>query len=217
MITIQYTSEISYSFPSYNDCDADWFTSAEGSTKNFIHSYIKPEFNIIDAGANIGMYTVPFAKLAPKGTVYAFEPTDIVNMLDENLSYNSCKENVVLINQPLGKEDGRKLDRIFKVWSQGITDDREHDFITLDSFVEKIGKKIDLIKIDVDSYDYEVLLGGEKFLREQSPLIIVELCYALEKRGHSVQEAKDYLMSLGYVEKEIFDGENYVFIKQDKV
>jgi FkbM family methyltransferase len=213
MISIQYTSEISYSFPSYNECDAGWFSSAEISTKKFIHSYVKPEFNIIDAGANIGMYTIPFSKLASKGTVYAFEPTDIVDMLEKNLAYNDCKENVILINRPLGKEDGLKLDKIFKVWSQGITDDREHDFITLNSFVEQIGKKIDLIKIDVDSYDYEVLLGGEKFLREQSPLIIIELNHALEKRGHTIQDAKNYLESIGYFEKEVFDGENYIFTK----
>jgi FkbM family methyltransferase len=213
MITIEYTPTISYQFPSYNLCDAGWFISSERSTKKFIHEHIKSDFNIIDAGANIGMYTVPFSKLATNGKVYAFEPTDIFDMLEKNLSYNGCTENVTLINRPLGKEDGRKLDKIFKVWSQGITDDREHDFITLNSFVEQVRTKIDLIKIDVDSYDYEVLLGGDKFLREQSPLIIIELNHALEKRGHTIQDARDYLESIGYVEKEIFDGENYIFTK----
>jgi FkbM family methyltransferase len=213
MIKIQYTASVSYGFPFYNSCDAGWFTSAEMSTKQFIHDFVKPDFTIIDAGANIGMYTVPFSKLATKGHVHAFEPTDIIEMLRGNLAHNSCADNVSLYNQPLGLKDGPRVDKIFKVWSQGITDDREHDFVTLDTFVQKIGKKIDLIKIDVDSYDYEVLLGGEKFLKEQSPLIIIELNYALEKRGHTVQQAKDYLNSIGYFQRHLFDGENYIFTK----
>jgi FkbM family methyltransferase len=180
-------------------------------TKQFIHEFIKPHHVIIDAGANIGMYTVPFSKLAKK--VYAFEPTDIMEMLKINLSHNRCLDNVELFNQPLGSSDGQKHDKIFKVWSQGITDERVHDFITLDTFVNNIKEKIDLIKIDVDSYDYEVLIGGEKFLREQSPMIIIELNYALAKRGHTVDDARNFLISLGYNQQSIFDGENYIFSK----
>jgi len=213
MITIHYKNGVVFNLPKYYASDAGWFTSAERNTKEFLCDYIKPNFTIIDAGANIGMYTVPFAKLAYEGKVYAFEPTDTIEMLKENLAYNSCESNVVLQTQPLGEKDEIKKDRVFKVWSQGIVDDKEFSFITLDTFVKTNQLKVDLIKIDVDSYDYEVLLGGRQFLTEQSPLVVVELNHALSKRNHHVQEALNYMESIGYKLKFILDNENYVFEK----
>lgn len=72
---------------------------------------------------------------------------------------------------------------------------------------------VDLVKIDVDSYDYEVLLGGKQFLTEQNPLVVVELNHALGKRNHNVQEALDYMSSINYKLKFILDNENYIFSK----
>lgn len=213
MITIHYKNGVVFNLPKYYASDAGWFTSAERNTKEFLCDYIKPNFTIIDAGANIGMYTIPFAKLAYEGKVYAFEPTDTIEMLKENLAFNSCESNVVLQTQPLGEKDEVKKDRVFKVWSQGIVDDKEFSFITLDTFVKTNQLKVDLVKIDVDSYDYEVLLGGKNFLTEQNPLIVVELNHALGKRNHHVQEALNYMDSIGYKLKFILDNENYVFEK----
>lgn len=213
MITIHYKNGVVFNLPKYYASDAGWFTSAERNTKEFLCDYIKPNFTIIDAGANIGMYTIPFAKLAYEGKVYAFEPTDTIEMLKENLAFNSCESNVVLQTQPLGEKDEVKKDRVFKVWSQGIVDDKEFSFITLDTFVKANQLKVDLIKIDVDSYDYEVLLGGKNFLTEQNPLVVVELNHALGKRKHHVQEALNYMDSIGYKLKFILDNENYVFEK----
>lgn len=214
MITINYKQGVSYNFPRYYGSDAGWFTSAERNTKEFLCNYIKPNFTIIDAGANIGMYTVPFAKLAYEGKVYAFEPTDTIEMLKENLVYNSCQDNVSLQTQPLGEKDEIKNDRIFKVWSQGIVDDKQFSFITLDTFVKTNNLKVDLIKIDVDSYDYEVLLGSKQVLTEQNPLVLVELNHALGKRNHHVQEALNFMDEIGYKLKFVLDNENYVFVKE---
>jgi FkbM family methyltransferase len=216
MIEIHYKPGIVFNFPSYYGSDAGWFTAAERTTKQFLCDYIKPNFTIIDAGANIGMYTVPFSKLATEGKVYAFEPTDTINMLKTNLSFNNCSDNVILCNQPLGQFDGKKQDKVFKVWSQNVIDEKEFDFITLDTFVAQNDLKVDLLKIDVDSYDYEVLLGGKNFLMAQNPLVVVELNHALGKRGHNVQEAVEYMTEIGYNLQQILDGENFIFIKDVK-
>jgi FkbM family methyltransferase len=213
MLSITYKDGLSFNFPRYYASDAGWFMSAEGNTKQFLCDYIKPNFTIIDAGANIGMYTIPFAKLAHQGKVFAFEPTDTVEMLKENLAYNNCASNVSIQLEPLGEKDEIKTDKIFKVWSQGIVDSKEFSFITLDTFVKSNNLTVDLVKIDVDSYDYEVLLGGKQFLTEQNPLVVVELNHALGKRNHNVQEALDYMSSINYKLKFILDNENYIFSK----
>jgi FkbM family methyltransferase len=119
-----------------------------------------------------------------------------------------------LQTQPLGEKDEIKNDRIFKVWSQGIVDDKQFSFITLDTFVKTNNLKVDLIKIDVDSYDYEVLLGSKQVLMEQNPLVLVELNHALGKRNHHVQEALNFMDEIGYKLKFVLDNENYVFVKE---
>lgn len=214
MIRITYGSN-SFDFPRYFHTDAGWYMSAEWNTKRFFESVIKEDFTIIDAGAQIGMYSVPFSKFAKNGTVYAFEPTDTVDLLRENLAYNNC-DNVLVQNIALSNRDGKFFDKIFKIWSQKVVDQKEFEFTTIDTFVSQKKLKIDLIKIDVDSYDYEVLLGCEKTLREQNPIVVVELNEALEKRGFKPEDAVNFMDSIGYYLKEILDGENFLFLKGKK-
>ncbi len=43
-----------------------------------IHFFVKPDYNVLDIGANIGFYTNVFSKIVgSKGNVYAFEPEAI--------------------------------------------------------------------------------------------------------------------------------------------
>lgn len=211
MIRINYGSR-SFDFPRYFSTDAGWYMSAEWNTKQFFESVIKEDFTIIDAGAQIGMYAVPFSKLASKGTVYAFEPTDTVDLLKENLAHNNC-DNVRVQNIALSNKDGRYLDKIFKIWSQNVVDHKEFNFTTIDTFVKNNNLRVDLIKIDVDSYDYEVLLGCEKTLKDQNPIVVVELNSALEKRGFKPDDGINFMTSIGYNLQGILDGENFLFVK----
>ena len=212
MLSIKYGHNISFNFPRYYSNDASWYMLAESSTKQFFIDVIKPNFNIIDAGAQIGMYTVLFSKLATEGTVHAFEPTDTVNLLSDNLAYNNCK-NVKIHNIALSDKDGVYNDTIFKIWSQNVIETKEFEFTTIDTFTKKNNIKVDLIKIDVDSYDFEVLQGSKEVLLSQEPIIMVELNHALGKRGYEPRHAIDFMKSIGYSVKQVYDGENYFFTK----
>lgn len=215
MLNINYGKNISYSFPNYYSNDASWYMAAEATTKQYFSDIIKPNFKIIDAGAQIGMYTVLFSKLASSGTVYAFEPTDTVNLLKANLQYNNC-ENVEVYNVALSNKDGAYLDTIYKIWSQNVVETKEFNFLTIDTFVKQKNISPDLIKIDVDSYDFEVLQGCKEILIKEEPIIMVELNHALGKRGYEPQHAIDFMKSINYSIKQVFDGENFLFMK-DKV
>ena len=75
--------------------------------------------------------------------------------------------------------------------------------------------KINLIKIDVDGYDFEVLQGALRLLREQKPLIIVELNHALLTRGTHPTEVLNFCANFDYPKATVLDNENYVLEPAD--
>jgi FkbM family methyltransferase len=215
MLTINYDKRLSYNFPKYYDCDVNWYAWSEMETKKYYLENIKPNYNIIDAGAQIGMYTVFFSKLANEGMVYSFEPTDTFVMLNENVLYNNCT-NVKTYNVALSNKDGKYIDTIYKIWSKQETEKKEFEFVTIDSFILKEKIIPNLIKIDVDTYDFEVLQGSIHALKTYNPEVIVELNSELSRRGYSIQHAVDFMQSIGYRVKNIFERQNFLFTK-DKV
>lgn len=211
MLNISF-GEIELQYPAYHDCDIDWYKTAEKLTKEFFVNTIKKDFNIIDAGAQIGMYSVLFSKLT-NGKIFAFEPTDTADKLITNLAYNQCS-NVEVIKRPLGSSTCKKQDKIYKLWSQNIIDEEVYDFICVDDFVKDRNLTVDLIKIDVDSYDYEVLQGAKSFLESQNPIVVVELNHALGKRGYQKEDGLNFMNDLGYQLLHFYDQDNYIFKKR---
>jgi FkbM family methyltransferase len=212
MLKIDYGTKYSIEFPHYFSHDVGWYQKAEKKTKEYFLDIIKPDHNIIDAGAQIGMYTVLFSKLAHKGNVFAFEPTETIELLRKNLDYNNCN-NVSLHDIPLSSKEENKIDKIYRIWSKNVIVEKEFSFTTIDSFINKNNLHIDLIKIDVDSYDYEVLLGSKNYLTKCNPIIVVELNHALNKRGYTVKHPIEFMNSIGYRVEHVLDNENYVFKK----
>jgi FkbM family methyltransferase len=216
MINFNYkinNSIIEVSYPHYYECDKNWYNNPESETRNYVINQLNDNFIVIDAGAQIGLYSILFSKICKNGKVYCFEPTDTFELLKKNCEYNNC-DNVVLINKPLSNKLGNYEDKIFKIWSQQIIDTKIFDFETIDNFIKENNLIVDFIKIDVDSYDYEVLLGSKNTLLNQSPIVLVELNYALEKRGYTPKDAIDFMLSVGYNIDIILDGQNYVFKKK---
>jgi FkbM family methyltransferase len=211
-IEYAYDKNIFADFPYFYKEDVAWYSEAEKNTHEYFISKIKPEFSIIDAGAQIGMYSVLFSKLAVNGMVYSFEPTDTIDLLEKNLQFNNCN-NVETLKLALSNKDGEFEDKIYKQWSQKLIEHKKFNFCTLDTFVRQRNILVDLIKIDVDSYDFEVLLGSKELLSKQSPIVMVELNNGLEIRGYKLQEVIQYMNSLNYFVETILDNENYIFKK----
>jgi FkbM family methyltransferase len=197
----------------YYENDKHWYENAEIETKKFIQNILKENSNIIDAGAQVGMYSLLFSIICPQGKIHSFEPTDTINFLNKNIQLNDLK-NIETYKIALSNKSGKFVDKIFKVWSESIIEEKLFDFITIDDFVDQRNIEIDLIKIDVDSYDYEVLLGAKKTLLEQNPIVIVELNHALEKRGFRPEDGMNFMSEIGYKLDRVLDVENYIFIKK---
>ena len=164
---------------------------------------------MFDIGANVGYYTILFSQLAPRGRVFAFEPTATAEMLRANLRHNKV-ENAEIHEVALAATTGEREDRIYRLWG---TDGevRTWPFSSLDDFIERHRiERVDCLKIDVDSFDFDVLRGAERTLAERDPVIVVELNHALARRNQSVGEALAWLARRGYRKALVLDNDNFM-------
>ena len=186
-----------------------YYPLCELETKRWFVDNVQPDWWIFDIGANVGYYSILFGQLAPKGRVLSFEPTSTAKMLRENLQHNGIA-NAEVHDVALGAVTGVHEDRIFRMWG-GDGDVKDYPFYRLDDFVtEKKPDRVDCIKIDVDSFDFEVLRGAEQTLARYNPVIVVELNHALARRNQSAGEALAWLAQRGYRQALVLDNDNFV-------
>lgn len=190
----------------------EYYPQCELQTKKWFVDYIKDNWIIFDCGANIGYYTILFSRFAPHGHIYAFEPTITYEMLLKNIQHHSLS-NVTPVHMALGNKTGTYDDAIFRIWGKN-PEIQKYEFSTLDDYISLQNiQHVDCIKIDVDSFDLEVLKGSKNTLLRYNPYVMVELNHALTKRGQSREEALQWLSSLGYSSFQIFDNENFLIKK----
>ncbi len=176
----------------------------EPETYHIYKKLIRPGFNIIDIGANIGAHTIHFSKLTgEKGKVYAFEPTDYAfNKLSKNVSLNKDFTSNTTITQALliNEVNDQTPQVIPSRWPLNANkSDNAHPVhlgvfeslnnaqkIRLDDWYEGLGQPtINLIKIDVDGFEIDVLRGANNLLKKQKPIMVMEFApYVFEERGY---------------------------------
>ncbi|MGZ3901728.1 MAG: FkbM family methyltransferase [Bacteroidia bacterium] len=178
---------------------------------------IKEDFVIIDIGANVGLMTLQFAKLVPKGKVISFEPTFYaLQRLKDNLALNpELAKRVTVINSFVSeKSDSNPEIVAYSSWKvNGERNDNDHPVhlgtpkssegvpsISLNDFVEKENiNRIDFIKIDTDGHEYEVFRGAEKAIAKLRPVIIFEIgLYVMDEKKISFDFYYNYFKKLNY-------------------
>src|SRR5262249_2448047 len=130
----------------------DYYPLCELETKRWFVDHIRPDWWMFDIGANVGYYTILFSQLAPRGRVFAFEPTTTAAMLRANLAHNNV-QNAEVHEVALGLATGSRKDRIYRLWgSEGEV--QTYPFYRLDDFLEQHPvQRLDCMKVDVDSFD----------------------------------------------------------------
>ena len=216
--------------------------------ENFI-DMISGEIRVcLDIGANIGNYS----KLLINKTnakIYAYEPLE--KSFDELKKIKEKHKDRFFIKKlALGNEDGIKKISSANDKSEKASFEKNLDklsFIDKDNLREfdvsikkldsldffDIHNKVDFLKIDVEGYEYEVLLGGKKFIDFNSPKFIqIEInWHQLFKKTNLYEFSKllkDYDIfkilphgkNLVFIdpsrpENNIFHLSNFVFIRKD--
>lgn len=186
----------------------------------FLDRLIGRDGQMIDIGANIGIYTLRGASLVgPKGRVIAIEPgRQALAALRANLALNDMPQ-VTLLPVALAAQEGKaqlyhvELGNDPQAFSllpqQGGVPSEEVETRTLDSVLAEAGfARLDLIKMDVEGLEPVVLAGGAKGLAKFKPMIIFEInaVTPLDDAPHT-QDAFDWLNAAGYLIHRLVSGE----------
>ena len=175
------------------------FFTKEPDTLRWINKYGSNKKILYDIGANMGIYSLYYAKRF-NSISYVFEPSFMnLNLLQNNIKLNNLEKNIVIIPNPtFSKTAISKLYQLRRIAGDAVTTfndkkvfkymlnkskDRNSPSInkvlglSIDNLVEgKILKKPDLIKIDVDGNEIEVLKGCKNILSENRKIsILIEL------------------------------------------
>jgi len=181
---------------------------------------------LYDIGANIGIYSLYYAKTQP-GTVYCFEPSVFnIRQLAKNVSLNSLSDKIIMISNPLSDKTGvskfinSNIDEGGALNAFGV--DYGYDGNPIHNHIEYnvIGFSLDdllksriikepptLIKIDVDGIEHLILKGALKTLSEQTcKSVYIEVNEDFDKQRLNVCKI---LEATGFILKEKRRAENY--------
>jgi FkbM family methyltransferase len=180
----------------------------EPLTTEVIKKEVKRGNTILDIGANIGYFTLIFARLVGKeGKVFAFEPeTNNFTFLKKNIRRKRL-QNVTLIQKAVSNETGKARLYLcaYNVGNRMICNSGEGrmyievETVRLDEYFKNYGN-IDFIKMDIQGAEWIALEGMLNLLRKNKNLkIIIEFTPDnLKKFGVEPQELPKLLLEHGF-------------------
>lgn len=190
------------------------------TTKLFMRE-IRPGDTVLDIGANIGYFTLLAARLAgAAGRVIAFEP-DPANfrILKMNVEKNGYA-NVTLVDKAVSDRTGNA--RLYlSATNRGdhrLTDPKDGrksvavGTVALDSFLKKLDRKVQFIKMDIQGAEAAALAGMKGLIRSNRGLkLVVEFEPGnLERSGSDPGKVLKTLQKMGFRLSEISEKDRSV-------
>ena len=152
--------------------------------KNFLGS--KKKLVLVDIGSNVGSVTLPLAKLFSLSTIISIEPTNFAfKKLKKNLKLNPDLEKRVKLFNIFISDKTRKVNFVHSSWDLKTKENKHKIHLgtlkktsnktkSLSQVLNKVGKKIDFIKIDVQGFELSVLKGAYNTLKTNRPVLCIE-------------------------------------------
>lgn len=201
---------ISFDLDVHNWNDWEVYFRAHGVAINRLIDLCKIDDVVIDVGSNIGFVLMSMAtKVGAGGKVFGFEPNPVTfEKLEKNLSRNNFF-NISIEKAALGNQQGKvepftvsenNLGMSKVRLPSGIVDVVTVPLYTLDSFCEDRGiNRINLIKIDVEGYETNVLMGSLQTIKKFRPVLFIELSAEnLKNQSTSPEEVISTINQFGY-------------------
>ena len=173
--------------------------------------YIKKDSIVFDIGANIGQHSIIFSLFSKD--VYSFEPnTKIFNQFFSSVKENNI-ENIHLENVGIGENN--EIRELYinpnNVGNSSVIADERFDHLTiklknLESYVEDL-KSVDFVKIDVEGFELDVILGNKAFFEKFRPIIWLEYNPQLyDTSDYRVEQLDEFIKKNNYKIKSLKRG-----------
>ena len=175
---------------------------------------VRPGDTCIDVGANVGWFSLHFAAwVTDTGRVISCEADPAVaGELRENCRLNGFEERVTVVNQAMAAESGSvtfiRSAAEHSGWGSAMQqpgnvggEQIQLPATTLDELAgTQQANDIALLKIDVEGFEFEVLAGGAKTLRNGNVRnVLIEWCGAGHStRGKSIDEFAAIFVAAGF-------------------
>ncbi|RUA12880.1 MAG: hypothetical protein DSY82_00085 [Flavobacteriia bacterium] len=186
-----------------------------------IQKFIKKDSLFIDIGANFGLYSLFLSPYISEGQIISFEP---FNQNFESLVYNiklNKLSNIKANNYAIGDKNGvltiyynPKENNLgmASLEEQPESIQQTTKIISLDEYVRtNMLNQIDVIKIDIEGFEYNALLGMKNSLKKYHPTLLIEINNNQKKK----QEILQFLKQLGYKRYFIDDHGNLSHIEKN--
>lgn len=159
-----------------------------GHTRNelaMLLSFLRPGDAVVDVGAHIGTFAVPIARrVGPGGVVVAIEPDELnLELLYENVAANSAGDEIIVVHEIAG-EPTTPLRAIEDATNTGawhfvpdVSSAMTRRARTVDDIVAATlgGRRVRLLKIDVEGMELSALQSARETLAASRPLIYCEI------------------------------------------
>src|SRR5262245_30891581 len=177
----------------------------EPEVVNVISKVVRKDDFVIDAGANLGFFTMILSRLVgDKGLVMAFEPdTKIYRELVENVEANNFM-NVMCSDTALWNSDCEKEFWVYPKsgYSSFVPYDESTPCLVrarkLDTLLQAFPPPR-FMKLDCEGSEQWILYGTEQTLRRGVHCVVVELNYEMmDDFGFSKTAVREFMTALGY-------------------
>lgn len=156
---------------------------------------------LMDVGASAGIFSALFANTRIKSEILAVEPDrHSFELLQETAELNHQHQGTWQFSQTVIND----IVGVVKFESSGFGGVISEEGATISSHtLESLSAEKnfipDLIKMDIESFEYEALRGSQEWLAKHKPKIFLELhLIQLRARGLNPETLTDFLKDLGY-------------------
>jgi FkbM family methyltransferase len=181
-----------------------WPGLVEFEEMSFVMHFLRPNELFVDAGANIGAFTVLAGAVAGARTM-SFEPgPQAFSFLVKNIRLNNLTEHATPRNIALGAKEGKIRftaglgTENFVIQGDSNLEQVEVQMSTLDA--QTAGQAPVVLKVDVEGFEQEVMAGATEFLKKQSlEAILIERVGNAGRFGQDESSLHHHLRSLSFV------------------
>jgi FkbM family methyltransferase len=195
-----------YAFPIYRPLYFAYKQYADRAERNLLRQLLFPGAVVIDAGANIGVYSSFLARcVGPTGAVHSFEPApeNFKRLRAATRCLANVRANAAAVGERSGKSQlyvSENLNVDHRAYAP-VAESRsaiDIEMVALDDYFQP-GATVDLIKLDLQGYELHALRGARRVLSENSAVkLLLEFWpHGLESAGVPWRELLQLLHHCG--------------------